>query len=256
MRETQGTAPERRAWWRGHVGHILLIWAGITVAGVLFGLFLPPRLMPQPASGTMHEVRLTVIVFTVAAAPVAALVWGIALYSLVVWRHRSSDVPPEDGPPIRGNTTVQVAWLFVSSFLTLFLLVWGLGELQAISAQASPKPLVVDVVGQQWMWTYAYPQDGGVQSATLVLPVGRSVLFRVTSKDVVHSFWIPNMGIKIDANPGVTTEVGVTPDQLGVFNVRCAELCGLYHAYMESAVQVVSGSAFTAWVRANGGRVG
>jgi len=244
-------ATRPRQWWKGPAGHIVVIWLGLTVIGVLFGLFVPGRIMPASASDSMHAIRLTVIVLTVTAAPVAAVVWGIAAYSLVAWRHPSSEPPTDDGPPIRANTAVSAVWLLVSSVLTLFLLVIGLAELQAITTQGSD-PLVVNVVGQQWTWTYAYPGNGNVQATTLVLPLGQRVDFRVTSEDVVHSFWIPQMGVKIDANPGAVTTTGTTPTRLGQFTVRCAELCGLYHAYMQSEVEVVSPTTFNSWVRSGG----
>jgi cytochrome c oxidase subunit 2 len=81
-----------------------------------------------------------------------------------------------------------------------------------------------------------------------VLPVGRQVLFRVTSEDVIHSFWISAFGVKIDANPSVITTIQTTPTKIGSYSVRCAELCGLYHAYMEGDVKVVTPQAYTAWV--------
>src|ERR1019366_4247557 len=88
-----------KEWWRRPAGHIVLVWLGLTVIGVLFGLFVPGRIMPASASDSMHDIRVTVIVLTVTSAPVAAVVWGIAGYSLVAWRHRSSEQPPDDGPP-------------------------------------------------------------------------------------------------------------------------------------------------------------
>jgi len=125
--------------------------------------------------------------------------------------------------------------------------------MQTTSAQATGNALVVDVTGQQWLWTFSYPGEGGVTSDVLYLPVNRPVLFDVTSDDVVHSFWVVQMGVKVDANPGEITTVSVTPDRMGSYVVRCAELCGLYHAYMVSQVQVVSNTAFQSWLHANAG---
>ena len=240
-----------RNWWAGPVGHVVLIWLGLTIVGVLFALFVPGRILPSSASDSMHAIRVTVILFTVVAAPVAAAVWGIAAYSVIAWRDRSGGQPAEDGPPLRANSRVSATWLLVSGALTLFLLVIGLTELAAITSRGSD-PLVVDVVGQQWTWTFSYPGNGNVEASTLVLPLGERVQFHVTSEDVVHSFWIPEMGVKIDANPGEVTTTGVTPTRLGQFTVRCAELCGLYHAYMQSPVQVVSTGNFNAWVKSGG----
>ena len=154
-----------------------------------------------------------------------------------------------DGPPIRGHTVVQTIWVLTSSALCLFLVIWGLAAMQATTTTAN-NAMVVDVTGQQWLWTFSYPGAGGVSSDVLYLPVNHPVEFHVTSLDVVHSFWIVQMGIKIDANPGEITYIGVTPDRLGTFNVRCAELCGIYHAYMQAQVRVVNAASFSSWLGA------
>ncbi len=239
---------------RSAVKPILALWAVLTVALEIFAIFVPARLMGVAAAKTMVDIKNSVTVFSVSAAPVAALVWAVALYSLLRWRHSGSEPPPEDGPPIRGNTPVQIIWLVVSSALCLFLFIWGLVAMQAANAQSTTtKPLVVDVTGQQWLWTFSYPGSGGFTSDVLYLPLNKPVEFDVTSLDVVHSFWIVQMGVKIDANPGEITQIGVTPDRLGTYVVRCAELCGLFHAYMVSRVQVVSDAAFATWLRSHGG---
>ena len=85
-------------------------------------------------------------------------------------------------------------------------------------------------------------------SEVLHLPVDRPVVFHVTSKDVKHSFWIVQLGVKVDANPGVFTETAVTPNKVGIFDIRCAELCGLLHAYMQNKVIVESKEDFDKWI--------
>lgn len=244
-------ADTRPAWRRPPVFPILLIWAGLTVLLLLFAIFVPARLMGRPASPTMQEIESTVTSFSIASAPVAAMVWAVLLYSLLRWRHRGPDAPLETAPPIRGNQRLQVVWLVGSTVLCLFLLVWGLVVLQppASEANATTAPLVVDVTGQQWTWTFGYPGSGGQESDQLYLPVGQRVLFHVTSKDVIHSFWIVEMGVKVDANPGATTTTSVTPDRIGTFTIRCAELCGLYHSYMQTTVHVMSQNDFRSWLQ-------
>jgi cytochrome c oxidase subunit 2 len=241
----------RRAWRRAPIFPILLIWGVLTILLVIFGLTVPARLMGVAASPTMREVKSTMTAFTVASAPVAALVWAILLYSVFAWRHRGSEPPPDDAPPMRGHPRVQAIWLIVSTALCLFLLVWGLVLLQPPSseANATTPPLVVNVTGNQWVWTFDYPDSPGVETDTLYLPVDQRVLFRVTSKDVIHSFWIVEMAVKVDANPGETTVATVTPDRLGTFTIKCAELCGLYHSHMQTTVHVVTQEEFDSWLR-------
>ena len=234
---------------------VFLIWTVLTIALIAFA-FVPSHLMGAPASPTMRAVESTMTVFSIAAAPVAAIVWAIALYSLLRWRHKGPDVPTEDGPAIRSNGPVTTVWLILSSVLCTFLLIWGLAEMPAVAETGtSHDPLVVNVTGQQWVWTFKYPGQGNIESDQLYLPLNRPVVFHVTSVDVIHSFWIVQMGIKVDANPGESTETSVLPNRLGQFDVRCAELCGLLHADMETTAHVVKPQDFSSWVTANGGHV-
>jgi cytochrome c oxidase subunit 2 len=246
---------KRHAWWRNRDVQLMgALWAVLTVLGVIFALIVPDDLMGTPASNTMIEVERTFTVFSVASAPVAALVWVIALYSLLRWRRKgdwTADDP--DGPPIRGHGWSTGVWMFGSSALCLFLLIWGLAALSSVESPANAAaPMEIDVTGQQWAWTFTYPQNGDVESDQLYLPLDRPVVFRVTSYDVIHSFWVPEMGIKVDANPGMTTTTQTTPDRIGVYHVKCAELCGLLHADMETNAHVVSTGDFTSWIASQG----
>jgi cytochrome c oxidase subunit 2 len=107
--------------------------------------------------------------------------------------------------------------------------------------------LQVQVIGQQWAFTYRYPQFGGMETSELVLPDNRPVAFHVTSLDVIHSFWAYQLGVKADANPGVDNVAYTTPQELGQFTVRCNELCGLWHGAMFNTGHVVTPSAFQTW---------
>ncbi|MEO7059383.1 MAG: cytochrome c oxidase subunit II [Lapillicoccus sp.] len=239
----------RPIWRRPPVSTILLIWAGYTALLLVFAQIVPSRLMGPPASSTMQEIETTFTAFTLMSAPVAAMVLAICTYSLLVWRHRGTEPPPPTDDPVRGNTRVEAIWVLGSAVLCLVLLIWGLVVITPTpaSAERTEPPLVVDVTGQQWTWTFDYP-DGQRVADTPYLPVGQRVLFRVTSKDVVHSFWIVEMGIKIDANPGEITSATVVPFKIGTFTIRCAELCGLYHSYMQTTVHVVSATDYETWL--------
>ncbi len=248
-------SPDPRRWWsRPEVRGVSVLWLVLTVLLVVFSLTVPDALMGPPASDTMAETERTFTVFSVAAAPVAALVWALAIYSLLRWRRRGPwSAADPDGPALRGNRWASGAWIGGSVVLCLFLLVWGLTALQAVSAPAQAAgPLVVKVTGEQWVWTFRYPGQGRVESNELYLPVDRPVVFKVTSDDVIHSFWIVQMGIKVDANPGEVTTTSTTPSRLGTYDVRCAELCGLLHADMETTVHVVTQKQFDSWLNAGG----
>jgi cytochrome c oxidase subunit 2 len=107
--------------------------------------------------------------------------------------------------------------------------------------------LQVQAIGQQWAWTYRYPQFGGMESTQLLLPDNTPIAFHVTSLDVIHSFWAYLLGVKADANPGVDNVAYTKPSQLGRFTVRCNELCGIWHGAMFNYGRVVAPAAFSAW---------
>ena len=222
---------------------------------VVFGVFVPARLMGPPASPTMHAVEST-MTRVHASRRRRSRRWSGRSRSTACLRGATAarGQPETDGPALRTNRPAAVLWILLSSVLCVFLLVWGLAEigLGGVRQRTKSDAMVVNVTGQQWVWTFSYPRSG-VQSDQLYLPVDRPVVFHVTSKDVVHSFWVVQMGIKIDANPGAATTITCVPNKLGTFDVRCAELCGLLHADMETSAHVVSAADFGQWLTANGG---
>ena len=222
-------------------------WVILTVVGVAIGIWGPARLMPRSMSDNMHLTILTMVVFTVAAAPVAAGVYAVALHALRHWVHKGDNVPAPAAEQTRENATLTASWLIASTVLTVFLLIWGLGALAVDNGSAGRNPLVVDVTGQQWLWTFSYP-GSNVQSPTLLLPEGRTVDFHITSLDVTHGFWIANMGVQVDANVGTTTQIHTTPTALGQFDIRCTQFCGLNHAFMVTTGEVVSKAYFNSWL--------
>ena len=142
-----------------------------------------------------------------------------------------------------------MTWLTASAVLTVFVLVWGLGALAAENASTGENPLVVNVTGQQWVWTFSYP-GSHVTSDELYLPENREVEFRITSVDVTHGFWVANFGVQVDANPGVITTIHTTPNRLGDFIVRCEQFCGLNHAFMDPSVTSSARKQFSNWLAA------
>jgi cytochrome c oxidase subunit 2 len=183
------------------------------------------------------------------------------VYALVVWRERDPSVV-RDGPAVRGNARVQMWWLVTTTVIVLFLAGYGSFRLLSdgsgggqgpnpIAVPAAAKtdpPLQVQVIAQQWQFTYRFPGYGGVETQHLELPAHTLVELHVTSLDVIHSFWAYQLGVKADANPGVDNVAYVTTKQPLTFNVHCAELCGVWHGYMFDTGRVVDRAAFTAWI--------
>jgi cytochrome c oxidase subunit II len=243
-----------------HGLRIFLIWLPIAVASVLvIWIVLGPHLPPGNMSDTAHSQQWDIQILAVLAAPPMAFVLVFGAYALIVWRHREGD--EEDGPPIHGHTGIQATWITVSAVIVLFLAAFGTYELAwpgfagagagegpaAIWTPKGGQPLQIQVIGQQWRFTYRYPQFGGFETTALVLPVNQPVQFNVTSLDVIHSFWAYQLGVKADANPGVNNIAFTTAKHMGQFVVRCGELCGLWHGAMVNYGHVVSMAAFRAW---------
>jgi cytochrome c oxidase subunit 2 len=238
--------------------HIALssgIWVVLGLVGLGIALLIGPHfvdwgLLPQVASARDHDVNSVLSIFTYASIVVFAMIVAYGGYAVFRWRSRGR--PATDGVALTGNLRLQITWVVISVALAAFLYGYGLYFLN--QAQAAPvgvalqNELQVNVNGEQWLWDYTYPGYGNATSTELYLPIGRVVNFTITSTDVQHSFWIPDMAIKQDAVPGEVTHISVTPNKLGNFVVRCAELCGIYHAYMNTPVHVVTEQQFEAWV--------
>jgi cytochrome c oxidase subunit 2 len=141
--------------------------------------------------------------------------------------------------------------LFLAGFGTYELLKDGSGGGQGPNPIAFPahhqSAFQVQVIGQQWQFTYRYPSLGGLESNQLVLPANTDVELHVTSLDVIHSFWAVELGVKADANPGIDNVAYVQTKGPAVFHVRCAELCGLWHGYMYNNGSVVNAAQFHSW---------
>jgi len=252
--EVQGAGPN-------HGLRMFLIWLPLALAADLVIYFVwGPHLPPGTMSTSAASQQFTIKVLSVLAAPVMIFVLIFMAYSMIVWRHREGD--DEDGPPIFGHARIQAFWITGTAVIVLSLAVFGTYELAwtgfaGAGAGEGPSPiwrpnnsrneLVVQVIAQQWRFTYRYPQFGGFETTALMLPVNRPVEFNVTSIDVIHSFWAYQLGVKADANPGVNNVAFTTPVQTGVVTVRCAELCGLWHGAMFDYGHVVSPAAFLAW---------
>ncbi len=248
-----------------HGLRIFLIWLLVAIAAdLIIWLVWKPHMPPGDMSVTAANQQFDIAVLSVVAAPVMALVLVYFAYSVVVWRARPDD--EEDGPPLHGNTRIQATWITVSSVIVLAAFVFGTVELYSSNGAGSgqgqsplqvpggPK-LQVQVIGQQWKFTYRYPQYGGFETTDLVLPTNTWVQFNVTSIDVIHSFWAYQLGVKADANPGVNNIAFTKISHTGSITVRCSELCGLWHGAMFDYGQALSPAAFQAWARATSVRL-
>lgn len=201
--------------------------------------------LPESASVEMDRITFIYWFTTIICIGIFALVMAVIVYSMIAFRAAPDD--ESDGPPIHGHTGIEIVWTAIPALIVLVI-----GVLSAVvlsrNAEAGANPLTVKVYAQQFAWRFEYPAHDGLRSSELVLPVDRGTEFVMTSADVIHSFWIPDMGQKQDLLPGVETTIVVTPTREGRYTLVCTELCGLGHATMRAPVRVLSQAAFDQWV--------
>jgi cytochrome c oxidase subunit II len=232
---------------RTHLVPLLVIGAIASACGIALGLLI--NWFPTQASAEGKQIDTLWDVLIIVSVPIFVLVITVVLYS--VWKFRMR--PGEelmDGPPIHGNTRLEVLWTAVPAIILVALCSYAYVVLRNVeTAQAGE--MKVRVVGQQFTWTFYYPGEGGgkeVASPQLYLPKDKPIRFDVQTRDVLHDFWVPAFRQKIDAVPGITTHIRVKPTKTGTYPVVCAELCGLGHAVMRQSAHVVAPAEFAKWL--------
>jgi cytochrome c oxidase subunit 2 len=209
-----------------------------------------PAWLPEPASREAGRIHFVFWFVTGICIFVFSIVAAVTTYA--VWKFRAKPDDDSDGPPIHGHTGLEIAWTAVPALLVTAIAVVSAIVLAKDDAQGAD-PLRIEVTAQQFFWSYRYPEFGNKQSDILYLPVNRSVVLRMTAKDVIHSFWVPEFSQKQDVVPGIHPTLHITPTRVGTYPVICTELCGLGHALMRSQVRVVKPAAFDKWVNQKGG---
>ncbi|HEX2234278.1 MAG TPA: cytochrome c oxidase subunit II [Thermoleophilaceae bacterium] len=200
---------------------------------------------PEQSSTAADDVDWLYDLLLIFSVPIFVLVMSIAIYSVIKFRARPGQT--DDGPPIHGNTALEIFWVTIPFLIVSGLAIYGWIVLDDIEAK-QPEEMVVNVTGRQFTWSFEYPRQR-VESTDLLLPKDQPVEFRIRSNDVIHSFWVPEFRLKSDAVPGLTTRIRLTPNKVGQWQVVCAELCGLGHATMRQQVRVVERPAFDSWAR-------
>jgi cytochrome c oxidase subunit II len=233
---------------KAQVRQMLVIGAIAAICGIALGLAID--WFPVQASGEAKKIDTLWDVLIIASVPVFVLTQTIVLYC--VWKFRMR--PGEeliDGPPIHGNTRLEILWTAIPAILLVCLCSYSYYVLHQVEKAAAGEQMDVRVVGEQFTWTFFYPgQSGGkeISSHELYLPVDTHVKFTVQSKDVIHDFWVPAFREKIDAVPGIDTAYGVNTTRIGNYAVVCAELCGLGHSTMRQTAHVLPKPDFDKWL--------
>ncbi len=258
----QPTTPAGHGSDRRHVVELAVIWAVLSaVICPLFYLYVGPHLPPGNMASAAAANSFDTNVLCVCAIPVVLGVVIYLLYAVFTWRARPGSPEPVPGPHARGHLGVQLAWIVSTTAIVLGLFLFGTIELVTeggsgggegsapIWALHSKNPLTVQVIAQQWKFSYRYPTFGGFESDELMLPDDTTIVFHVTSLDVIHSFWAYQLGVKADANPDYDNVAYTRTQQLGQFTVRCVELCGIWHGAMYNFGHVLSPASFLDWAQ-------
>jgi len=235
-----------------HAVYAAILWVVLTVIGEWLAFTV--NLFPLAAAEEAHTIDAAFRFLLILGVPVATLVLALLFYSVIGFR--TAGETEQEGPPIRTHRSITWLWFGVTTALAIYVIFNpGLKGLRELSANPNAE-LMVQVEGQQWHWKVTYPEydlsyDRALQMA---VPVDTRVKFELTSTDVIHSFWVPAFRMKMDAVPGRTTEMYVTPTQTGTMQddtnlrVQCAELCGTGHPNMQMEVLVLEPEEFEQWV--------
>jgi cytochrome c oxidase subunit II len=224
-----------------------MVVAGVVTCAILVVIALLIPWFPQDASTQAHRIRTLYKVLLIVSVPIFVLVLGVVLYS--VWQFRMK--PGEenkDGPPIHGNTRLEVMWTAAPAVLIIALCTYAYTVLRA-NEDSKKNEVTVNVTERQFAFEFSYNTPRGlIVSPDLYMAEDQPVVFKLHSLDVIHSFFVPEFSEKIDAVPGITTTVRVTPTRLGTYAAECTELCGAGHSLMRATVHVLTPAAYQTWL--------
>lgn len=208
-------------------------------------------LLPRSASGSAERFDALFL----AVLSITAFFFVLVTVTLVVfairYRRRSA---AQQISKVKGDRRIEVVWTVVPAVIMLVLFVLGFRDYLFLAVPPA-NSLEVRVTGQQWSWSFDYPKEG-INTGELVVPTGRAVKLVMSSRDVIHSFFVPAFRIKRDVLPNRYTILWFTATEPGTYDVLCAEYCGTAHSQMLTSVKVVSAQEYKAWVDSGGGMSG
>ena len=201
---------------------------------------------PVQASVQAERQDTLYLALMIMSSYIFALVVCFLVYS--IWKFRVPLDDTRDGPPIHGHTGLEVLWTLIPLVIVLSFAVYGSFVLIRNEAKPPKGGLQVGVLGEQFAWTFTYPN--GVKTGILYLPIGQEIQFNITARedDVIHSFYVPEFRVKADAVPGVMNHTYAHTTRLGTYALICTELCGLGHSQMRAVVRVLPEKVFNAWL--------
>jgi cytochrome c oxidase subunit II len=214
--------------------------------------------MPRGASEQADRIFGLWQWFFVAGAIVAAIVYGLIVWSLIRYRRRRSEPEDAHGAAFRANVPIELVYTGIP--IVIVAVLWGI-SLRADQQVLAPDPapaVTLEAHAFEWGWRFRYqgedvevvsePAEQDVPGPVIAMPLGQTTHVVLTANQVIHAFWVPDFLFKRDATPGHVQRFDITPTQEGTFHGECAEFCGLNHAYMTFTVVVLAPDEFAAWI--------
>jgi cytochrome c oxidase subunit 2 len=249
----------------GSLIRVLLVALVLAAGATAVAIFVP--WLPDQASKEGERIDFVFWFVTAICIAIFSVVASLSVYSLIKFRAKPDD--DSDGPPVHGHTGIEITWTVIPLVLVLAMIVVSSVAL-AQNDRDPADSMRVEILGQQFAWTVAYPPEGASEdmdgficfegaretlqidrrcksAPNLVLPLDQPVRLHLTARDVIHSFFVPEFRQKQDAVPGLETEITVTPTKLGNYPFICTELCGLGHALMRTRAIVLRPAEFARW---------
>jgi cytochrome c oxidase subunit 2 len=201
----------------------------------------------QPATDSTRVVQSIYALVTWIDVGIFVVVFGLLAYAVFRYRVRpgqSQELPKQ----VHGNALMELTWTIVPAIILIFIAVPTWSGIFRAARPPAEGAFAVEAIGHQWWWEFKYPDQGVVTANEMVIPVGKPVVVKTHSIDVIHSFWVPKLSGKIDSLPGKINTLWFTPEEPGMYYGQCAEFCGTSHANMRFRVRVVSPEEFETWV--------
>ena len=241
--EQQRAARERKA----QIGPLILIGVVASAIGIAVAIWID--WFPIQASEQGAKIDTLWDVLLIFSVPIFVLVETTVLYCAIKFRMRPGE-ELLDGPPIHGNTRLEIIWTAIPAILLVGLCTYAYIVLTDIEKAPAADVMNVRVVGEQFTWTFYYEGEDGkeIPSHRLYLPENQAVYFTVQSKDVIHDFWVEQLGQKQDVFPNKTTHTWFEARRVGKYQGQCAEFCGPGHATMTISVRVLSKEEFASYM--------
>jgi cytochrome c oxidase subunit II len=225
----------------------------VLVVGWILASLDPGTAFANPLTPASPQARLESDLFWITigiAMVVLVAVEFLLIYTSLRFRKRPGVVQPEPAQ-IHGNTRLELMWSILPAIILVSLFIVSVRTMAQVGNVPS-NARVIQVVGRQFAWDFTYPDANVRVTNDLRIPVGQPVVLEITAQDVIHSFWVPDLGGKIDANPGLTNRLSWTAERAGVYRGVCTELCGVGHANMLFTVTAMEPSEFESWLREGG----